>query len=517
MNPLPSQPHLPLAWRTPLVWLLLLLGLAVALFAATAVSMPAVWQRSETFAHGWIILPISLWLIWERRAALAVRAPAPAWSVLPVVAGLGFLWLLGEVTGTLIVQQYAFVALLIGITVGVLGFEVARLIAFPLAFLLFAVPFGEGLIAPLMDFTAHFSVALLRATGIPVLHEGTFITLPSGDWSVVEGCSGLRYLIATITLGCLYAYLTYQSPWRRAVFVLACIIVPVIANGIRAYMIMLIGHMSDMQLATGVDHLLYGWVFFGLVIFVMFAVGSFWREPPERFDAPSSEQEATVPSRRPAFWPQALGYVLVLATFPAWAWLSRPDPRLAPLELPARMAALERAPGERVITWEAETHGADQRASAVYRASASPASSPGAAGGGDWVYAEVTCWASSRQDAELLNSQNRLLRQKHPDWDMLPAGIRPTGHERPEQVREAEIRSRSQKGERLLVWDWWWLGGEHFTHPHYGKLREALQRLSGGDTRGCWLVAATPLVAEDAARERLATFTATLAAWQDSP
>jgi len=522
------QPHsapsgLPPAWRLPLLSLALLLGFAALLFAGTATSMAATWQRSETFAHGWAILPISLWLIWERRAALATRVPVPVRAVVPLAGAVGLVWLLGEVTGTLIVQQYAFVALLIGACVGVLGLKVAHIIAFPLAFLFFAVPFGEGLIPPLMDFTAHFSVALLRASGIPVFQEGTFISLPSGDWSVVEGCSGVRYLIATVTLGCLYAFLTYRSPWRRALFLLASVIVPIIANGLRAYMIMIIGHLSDMQLAGGVDHLLYGWVFFGIVIFVMFAVGAYWREAPEPIADPlAHDLQDTLPRLRPAAWPVVVGYALVLLTFPAWAWLSRPDTQLPPLELPSTLAGLERASARTGSGWEAETLGADQRVTAVYhRLDSGPGSAGGDATGHpaprDWVHVEVACYAVSRQDAELLNSQNRLLRQKHPDWQLLPGGTHPSGLARPETVRSAELRSRHPGGERLLVWDWWWLGGEHFTHPHYGKLREGLLRLTGHDTRGCWLIVATPTdAAGDTAQERLANFAGALGAWQDA-
>src|SRR5690606_24456170 len=117
--------------------------------------------------------------------------------------------------------------------------------------------------------------------------------IPSGDWSVVEGCSGLRYLIASITLGCLYAYLTYRSQVRRLVFVAVALIFPVIANGLRAYMIVMIAHLSDMKLALGVDHFIYGWVFFGLVMLLMFWIGSFWSESQAHSNSVSSAAAAT--------------------------------------------------------------------------------------------------------------------------------------------------------------------------------------------------------------------------------
>ena len=178
-----------------------------------------------------------------------------------------------------VVQQYAFVALLILAIWAMVGTPVARFLSFPLGFLLLAVPVGDDLTYPLMNFTADFTVGLVRATGIPVYRDGTFFSLPSGDWSVVEACSGIRYLLASVTLGILYAYLTYNSLWKRLLFVGVSALVPIVANGLRAYMIVMIGHLSGMQLAVGVDHLIYGWVFFGIVIAIMFAVGSIWRDP----------------------------------------------------------------------------------------------------------------------------------------------------------------------------------------------------------------------------------------------
>ena len=166
---------------------------------------------------------------------------------------------------------------------------------------------GDGLNPVLMDFTADTLEALIRMTGIPVYREGTFLSLPSGNWSVVEACSGLRYLIASVTLGLIYAYLTYQSLWRRGLFDLASILVPIAANSLRAYGIVMIGHTSDMTLAVGVDHLIYGWVFFGLVMLLLFWVGSFWQQPNRstaaaRSRSPKRRQSdlQRSPPRRPA-------------------------------------------------------------------------------------------------------------------------------------------------------------------------------------------------------------------------
>jgi exosortase A len=244
------------------------------IYAATARSIVAIWNSSETFAHGYVILPISLWLIWKRRATLMQMSPQPYWPALLSLAVCGFGWLLAEMGDVQVVRQYAFAAMLPLTVVTVCGLRISWAIAFPLAYVLLAVPFGEVFIDPLINLTADFTVWALQMTGIPVLRDGTNFSIPTGNWSVVEACSGVRYLIASFTLGCLYAYLTYRSRKRQLLFVLVSILVPIVANGLRAYMIVMIGHLSGMELATGVDHIIYGWLFFGLVMFIMFWLGS---------------------------------------------------------------------------------------------------------------------------------------------------------------------------------------------------------------------------------------------------
>ncbi len=313
-----GAPSFAAGWGLSLGLLIAALALVILIFHQTAGSIVSIWERSETFAHGYLIVPISLWLVWEKRRGLKGLIPKPTLLPLLLFVPIGFGWLVADLVDTLVVQQFAFVAML-GLTIwAVLGHRIARYLAFPILFLFFGVPMGEGLVYPMMNFTADFTVAMLDITGIPVYREGTFFTIPSGQWSVVEACSGVRYLIASVTLGVLFAYLTYTHWWKRVLFVVFSIFVPILANGLRAYMIVMIGHLSDMKLAVGVDHLLYGWVFFGIVITIMFAVGSIWRDPV----APDPAPDAT--DQRPAQRAEALRVLVVLtvvaAFWPALSW-----------------------------------------------------------------------------------------------------------------------------------------------------------------------------------------------------
>ncbi|HZX31541.1 MAG TPA: exosortase A, partial [Rhodocyclaceae bacterium] len=268
---------------------------------------------SETFAHGFLVVPIVLWLVWRQRDELAGLSPCPdhraLWAVLPI----GLLWLAGSLVGSNAASQFALVALAATAVWALLGRQVARRLAFPLGFLFFAVPCGEFLLPVLMEWTARFTVLGLRLTGVPVYREGLDFVIPSGNWSVVEACSGIRYLIASVMVGTLFAYLNFRSIKRRLAFVAISAAVPLVANWVRAYLIVMIGHLSGNRLAHGVDHLIYGWVFFGVVVGLLLLAGSRFREEG---GAVSRAVVGSAPDGEPPSWRTA-GLVSLAAAWPA--------------------------------------------------------------------------------------------------------------------------------------------------------------------------------------------------------
>ncbi len=453
---------------------LVLILLSFALYWQTLWSMVEIWWRSETFAHGFLILPISVWLIWRQRASLAVIVPRPDRRGLALLALLGLAWLLAQVADVQVVRQLAFVAMIPVLVVTCLGWDMARVILFPLLFLFFAVPMGEGLIPPLMDFTALFTVHTLRWTGIPVFWEGTFFSIPSGDWSVVEGCSGVRYLIASVTMGSLYAYLSYRSYWRRGLFILISVIVPIIANGLRAYMIVMIAHLSDMKLAMGVDHYIYGWVFFGFVMLLLFWIGSWWSEPEESQASAAarlSSDQQRFHNAAPASLPLLSASLLLLLAWPLWyqiiqADTATPIAEAVPLAVPAAQAEW-RAEDAAWTDWTPRYVAPDSELQTGY------ARSPQSVG----LY--LAHYVRQRQGAELVNSQNVMVIQKHPKWRQVESRLETVAlPERTLQVRQTRLMSYDQN---LLVWHWYWLDGTHTANAYWAKIIEAGQRLMGGE------------------------------------
>lgn len=327
-----------LPWRRALPALALVLALIVLLYRETATVMVGVWSNSETFTHAFLVPPITLWLIWRQREVLVRLAPRPSWWALLPMAAVAAIWLLGHLMVVNALTQFALVGLLVLAVLLVLGWPVVNAILFPLMFLFFAVPFGDFLLPILMESTADFTVAALRMSGIPVYREGQQFVIPSGNWSVVEACSGVRYLIASLMVGTLFAYLNYRTLWRRWVFVGVSLVVPIVANWVRAYMIVMLGHLSNNKIAVGVDHLIYGWVFFGVVIMLMFWIGARWAEPDDPLpsgELPAQPADTTATLRAP--WQAALAGIAVAALAHAGVWtLERGDRAAAAprLELP---------------------------------------------------------------------------------------------------------------------------------------------------------------------------------------
>jgi exosortase/archaeosortase family protein len=201
------------------------------------------------------------------------------------------------------------------LALAVLGWRLWWVLAGPLLYLYFLVPFGAFLTPKLQDFTTVFVRHGLDLLQIPAYIDGYTIEIPEGTFYIAEACAGLRFLIASIAFGCLYALLMYRSPWRRVAFFVASIVVPIIANGIRAVGIVALGHLLGSAQAAATDHVLYGWIFFSLVILLLIALGLPFREDMQRPGGPSAPRPDP-PASGNGYWRAAalaVGLVVVVA------------------------------------------------------------------------------------------------------------------------------------------------------------------------------------------------------------
>ncbi|MBO9517333.1 MAG: exosortase A [Porphyrobacter sp.] len=257
---------LPRAWRGPLQQLAIAWVGLIALTWADWAEMAHQWWDVSTYNHILLVPAILAWLVWTRWPDLANLTPKAWWPGLALM-GAGLLaWSGGSAAEINLVSQFGAVLLLQAAAVTLLGVRVAAGLAFPLGYMLFLVPFGDEIVPALQAITAKLAIGLTHASGVPATIDGVFIDTPAGLFEVAEACSGVKFLVAMFALGTLVAHLCFSGTKRRLVWMTAAIVVPVLANGVRAWGTIYVAQSQGVEFAAGFDHIVYGWVFFAIVM-----------------------------------------------------------------------------------------------------------------------------------------------------------------------------------------------------------------------------------------------------------
>jgi exosortase A len=263
-------------WSTTGLILFLASLVLVGLFWDTVQSMIDLWSSSRTFAHGFLVLPATWYLIWCYRRLWIHQIPVPSpWGVAALLL-LGGGWFVGSMADMLWLQQAAVVAMLPALMWAILGTGIVKALAWPLGFLFFMLPAGTSIEPWLQDFTAWFVQVGLQLAQIPHLYDANHqIVMTTGVWAVARDCGGLRYLLPGLALGAAFAMLIYQRPSRRLAFLVLCAVILMIANGLRAYGVIIGDHFG---IADGTDHRVFSYSIYGLTIPLLFWIGLRWSD-----------------------------------------------------------------------------------------------------------------------------------------------------------------------------------------------------------------------------------------------
>jgi exosortase A len=357
-------------WPAHLAALGLVWAAMLSLLHRDAAHLVSIWWTSSTFNHCLLIPPIIVWLVAQRLPELRRLDPA-LWTGGLGLVGLGALaWLAGEAGGIAFARHAGLVLMLQGGAVACLGRTVARGLAFPIFYALFLIPAGEELVPALQTLTARIAMALLGFTGVPAHLEGIFITTPAGYFEVAEACAGARFLFAMLAFGALVANVCFRAWPRRIAFLGASVLVPVLANGVRAWGTIYIAQLAGIEFAVGFDHVFYGWVFFGIVIALMLAAA--WPFFDRPVDALWLEERLVRNAAGAAPGTGAMSAVAVaaiaLCALPV-VWMAATAP--APPRLAPAVFALPSVPGWHPVPagrdWRPFFAGADRFAAARYR------------------------------------------------------------------------------------------------------------------------------------------------------
>ncbi len=261
------------------------LTVALALFAASfavlyrnvAIQLVRNWATDENYSHGFLIVPLAAYLVWERRERLKALPWRPASIAGLVVLGGSLLVLLAGLLGAeLFLTRVAMIGTLVGCVLFALGWAHLRVLTFPLAVLLLMIPIPailfNQIVFPLQLLASRVGEFSLSAAGIPVLREGNVIILANTTLEVAEACSGIRSLVSLLTIGIIYGYFTDSRTWVRTIVALSAIPVAIFANGLRVAGTGIAAHYYGSAAAQGFFHTFSGWFVFIAAMLMLFGV-----------------------------------------------------------------------------------------------------------------------------------------------------------------------------------------------------------------------------------------------------
>ncbi|MFK7894219.1 MAG: exosortase/archaeosortase family protein [Myxococcota bacterium] len=246
------------------------------------------WSVVEDYQHGFLIVPLALFFAYERRWDLEDAPIKGSWlGLIPMGIGLTSL-AIGRLGTELMSMRLGFVFTLIGLVLLLLGKDIFKILAFPLFFLFLMVPLPQSLVNtiafPLQLIAAKFAVWSLQSLGIPALVEGNIIHLAHTELFVHEACSGLRSLMALVTLGVVFAYFFKRGViWIQLLLVASTIPIAIAVNAFRVALTGFLAHNFGEEAAGGAVHDFQGIFTFGLAFFFLLTEGRLIEFVMDRF------------------------------------------------------------------------------------------------------------------------------------------------------------------------------------------------------------------------------------------
>ena len=435
----------------------------VILYRDTFGSMIYMWWTEGTYSHGLLIFPISLYLIWEKRQKLSQLQPQFSFWLVPIVLLTSLLWLAGHMVHARVVEHFAVISFIVMLVWIFLGKNALREIIFPVLFLYLAIPIWDPFLTPVLQYgTAHIVYYVLSSMGVPILLDGHFLTIPEGAFEVARSCAGTRYFISGFTLSLLYAYLMYRSFRKRLVFVISTVALCLVINVVRVVLVIMAGHLTNMQHPWVEDHVAMGWVVFALFIIPFFWFGMRYQDTDiDEMPPSNSAYEHDVPHAGKAMVTLSMTLILlgsgpVLASYlngKAEAVLSTLSERH-----PSAKASWQ-GPRAYEGIWRPTFVGANLEQMVSYFFN------------GKKLDYYVAQYAIQTQGNELVDLDNRVYDRE--EWFQQPGGethLYKIDDLWPYQVQETVIQS-SKYGTKV-VWQWYSVAGHETASPKKAKMLE---------------------------------------------
>jgi exosortase len=233
-----------------------------------------IWQSDPDYNHGFLVLPIAGWLLWQRRDLLRTIEWSPSWwGLVPIAVAAGIRFLGAD----FFIEQFDpwSIPIWVGGTVLLLGgWSLLRWSAGAIMFLWFMTPIPSSLIAgltfPLQKISAAISTWTLQLMLQPAILQGTTISIGEHILEVERACSGLRICYGILALAVAYVLLKRTGWILSGLLILAAVPVALLANSTRVTATGLLITVMDSETANQYVHDFAG------ILMLPLAAAMFW-------------------------------------------------------------------------------------------------------------------------------------------------------------------------------------------------------------------------------------------------
>ena len=245
--------------------LLLCAALIIICYALTLRGMFDQWWTDEDMGHGFVVPLVILWILWRERSRwLVLPMQWSFWGLVVLAAGAA-VQLMGALGAGLFASSAAFLITIAGTVLCFGGIPLLRAWAFPFLVALFMLPklavVYNQVTLPLQLLATRIAAGMLSIASVKVIREGNILDVAGHRISVVEACSGIRYLLSLGFVAVVFAYLADAKPWMRIALLAASVPVAILANALRVAATGLLPVLD-----AGVPHAISGWLVFVLCL-----------------------------------------------------------------------------------------------------------------------------------------------------------------------------------------------------------------------------------------------------------
>jgi EpsI family protein len=473
----------------PVVLLATLVAMLCASYWPTVLHLFGGIAPSEQGWYASMVLISAGWVAWSLRERLTATAIRPCWPGLLGIALGGLVWFTGETVFVRALSDYAVIIVFAMAVLTVLGYQWFVALRFALAILILIVPLSGPLVPALVEWTANVVFVALQASGVPIYRDGAYFMVPSGAWAVVDACSGVGFLNTVLLLAALYVWFMYQSTARRIAFFSGAIVLAVTGNWLRAYLTILIAHLSDNRFLRD-DHGTFGWLLFAALLSLYFLLGWRFRESAVAGQTAVTGNAAGAPrpATMSAILPVLIATGAVIALWPLAQALTlgtqaAAGSRIASVAAQAGWSAVADTP----LSWTPRLKNPTWTKTQIFEKS------------GKRVSVFIGYFENQTWDSKLVTSANQFTDSDDPIWVLAQRGKHQTSQAGKHlQVATGIIKSRER---RLLAWRWYWTDGVAVSSDTAARFNQLIGRLQERGNGGAWIAISTDasISVEDAA------------------